>query len=220
MRTQRGFVFFFTLVAACNANSRETPKDKPAPATSAPAPLREEQRPPDPPPPPPEPEGVKQLRAAQAAQGGPLNFKQYAPLFPEKLGAFVPESPFEGINEKIAEGVVTATGTRSYRNGEQLAIITIADTFTHPVAPIMKGEAGEALKNELGIVNARDGKIGKHPALLSWNEPAHESQVYMLVGDRLVDVRVHFTNDEKAAEKLAKLLKVDLLLKLRPEPAK
>lgn len=220
MRTQCGFVIFFTLLAGCSSGERETPKAKPSPAASAPAPLREEPKlPPTPPaPPPPEPEGLVKLRATQAAQGGPINYKQYAPLFPEQLGAFKAESPFEGINERIAEGVVTATATRSYRSGEQLAIVTVADTFTHPVAPIMKGEAGQALKDELGIANSRDGKVGKFPALFSWNEPAHESQAYMLVGDRLVDVRVHFTGDDKAAEKIAKLLKLDLLLKLRPEP--
>jgi hypothetical protein len=164
---------------------------------------------------PKEPDEFAPIRASQAAQGGPVNYKKFAVVLPDRLGPFRASSVLEGANEELAPGVVFSTGIRHYRAGQRLLIVTIADAFVNRVAPRLKGEKPAEGEPELGTT--RSGKIGDYPALFGWIEDLRESKAFVLVGERVVEVRVVGAERAEDAEKAARLLKLDALRALRPE---
>lgn len=162
-----------------------------------------------------EPPTLKALRAHQRAQGGPVHYKQFAKLLVDELGPFRAVNAVEGENQEIAEGAVLVTAMRQYRDGERLLIVTIADTFTHHVAPRLKGESPARDEPALGVV--KSGKVGKYPAVFSWHQPSGESQTFVLVGERVVDVRVVSAKGPDDSIEAANLLQLDVLPTLLPE---
>jgi hypothetical protein len=162
-----------------------------------------------------EPANLKALRARQSAQGGPVHYKHFAKLLRDELGPFRAATALEGENEEIAEGVVLVTGTRQYRDGERLLIVTIADTFTHQLAPRLKGEKPARDEPALGVV--KSGKVGKYPAVFSWHQPSGESQTFVLVDERVVDVRIVGAKGADDSIEVANLLSLDVLPTLVPE---
>lgn len=161
-----------------------------------------------------EPPAVKALRARQSAQGGPVHYKEFGKLLVDELGPFRAAHALEGENQEIAEGAVLATAIRQYRDGERLLIVTVTDTFVHQVAPRLKGEKPAPDEPALGVV--RSGKVGKYPAVFSWHQPSGESQTFVLVGERVVDVRVVGAKGADDSIEAANLLKLDLLSTLVP----
>jgi hypothetical protein len=171
---------------------------------------------PPPPAPPKEPDEFAEVRARQAAEGGAVNYKKFSAVLVDKLGPFKAANPLEGVNEAVAPGVVLTTGIRQYRAGERLLIITIADAFVHRVAARLKGEPPAQGEPELGAI--RTATIGEYPAVFGWIEDLHESLAHVLVGERVVDLRIVGATRPDDAEKVARLLKFDVLRKLTPDP--
>jgi hypothetical protein len=151
----------------------------------------------------------------QAAAGPLVSWRDLAHFIPDKLGEFVQQGEVDG---SIA-GVVGMQASRAlckYEAGGKTLFITITDAIG--AGALREPFARAAGLNEDSASGYQKGKrIGAHPAIAVWQTRMKRSEVTMLVADRFVvkvDVRQAATDDE--AEKLAVMLDIDGLAKLKP----
>lgn len=153
--------------------------------------------------------------ARDAAAGPLVSWRDLAKFIPDKLGEFVQQGEIEGSIASV-EGVQVSKALCKYESDGKTLFITITDAIAAASLRMPFGmAAGLNQESERGYQKGK--RIGAHPAIAVWQTRLKNGNVTMLVADRYVvkvDVRQATTDDE--AEKLAVMLDIDGLAKLKP----
>jgi hypothetical protein len=157
------------------------------------------------------PRGEERAAAAEP----PGSWRDLAHFIPDKLGEFVQQGEIDGSIASV-DGMQASRALCKYEADGKTLFITITDAIA--AGALRTPFAMAAALNEESARGYQKGKrIGAHPAIAVWQARSKRSEVTMLVADRYVvkvDVRKAATDDE--AEKLAVMLDIDGLAKLKP----
>jgi hypothetical protein len=150
--------------------------------------------------------------------GALVSWHDLAQFVPDKVGDFVQQGEIDGSIASV-DGMQASRAVCKYEAGGKTLFVTITDAIG--VAPLREPFALAAGLDEDSVRGYQKGKrIGAYPAIAVWQAYMKRSEVTILVADRYVvkvDVRKAATGDE--AEKLALMLDIDGLAKLKPSAA-
>jgi hypothetical protein len=153
--------------------------------------------------------------AKGAAAGTLVSWHELAKFIPDKLGDFVQQGEIDGSIASV-DGMQASRAVCKYETSGKTLFITITDAIG--VGALREPFAKAAGLNEDSVRGYQKGKrIGAHPAIAVWQTRMSRSEVTMLVADRyVVKVDVRKATSDSEAEKLAVMLDIDGLAKLKP----
>jgi hypothetical protein len=153
--------------------------------------------------------------ATGAIAGPPVSWRDLAQFIPDKIGGFVQQGEIDGSLASV-DGMQASRVVCKYEVDGKTLFITITDAIG--AGALREPFAKAAGLDEDSVRGYQKGKrIGANPAIAVWQTRMSRSEVTLLVADRYlvkVDVRKAATHDE--AEKLAVMLDIDGLAKLKP----
>jgi len=154
-------------------------------------------------------------QASGAAAAPLVNSRDLARFIPDKIGEFMQQDEVEASVASVLDKQVPKALCKYEANGKTL-FITISDAIGADSLRMPFTQAA-GLNQESAGGYQKGKRIGAHPAIVVWETQTKRSELTMLVADRYVvkvDVRKASHDDE--AEKLAIMLDIDGLAKLKP----